>query len=287
VAHAAQAPKLLKTGPTQAHFCFMCHGDGAISAPYDVKNGYTQATGSAVYASTAGGFVRQFVDVDNDGVIDAGELRPVTSRHNVWGFIYGDESGAVQDTTNIYYWIPGGSSQFTGSGFVCSSCHDPHAGGRTPDASGYIAGDASNANPRLLRKSITVQDAAYTDLYVSFKVATVGTFTYSATTSAVYRVVEYKSGSTRWCGACHNKFRTSNNDLNPGAGHANYYFGMWRHPMDAHVLPPPGFDGTIATGTPLEKAEQRLPRGLFYLSPGAQHSGYDDRLGVELATRRG
>ncbi|HIE12403.1 MAG TPA: hypothetical protein EYP63_03105, partial [Desulfotomaculum sp.] len=168
VAHAAEMPKLLKVGPTQTNFCFLCHGDGGTSAPYDVKDGYTQATGSAVYASTAGGFVRQFVDADSDGVIDAGELKAVTSRHNVWGFVYGDESGPVSDTSDIYYWIPGGSNDFTGSGFVCSSCHDPHDGGTTPDPEGYAEGDADTPNPRLLRRSITVQDAAYTDLYVSF-----------------------------------------------------------------------------------------------------------------------
>jgi len=127
VAHAAQAAKLLKVGPTQTHFCFLCHGDAATSAPYDVKDGYTQATGSAVYASTAGGFVQQFVDGNNDGIIDAGELVAVTSRHNVWGFVYGGESGSVQDTTEVYYWIPGGTRMLSGSGFVCSSCHDPRA----------------------------------------------------------------------------------------------------------------------------------------------------------------
>ena len=258
VAHAAEMPKLLKVGPTQTNFCFLCHGDGGTSAPYDVKDGYTQATGSAVYASTAGGFVRQFVDADSDGVIDAGELKAVTSRHNVWGFVYGDESGPVSDTSDIYYWIPGGSNDFTGSGFVCSSCHDPHAGGGVPDANGIIDG-ANGINPRLLRRSITVQDAAYTDLYVSFKFATVGTFTYEGVASGVYRVIEYADGSTYWCGACHNKFQTDDPDRGdpdaPGEGHAVYYFNMWRHPMNVHVMPPPpppDFNDSIATGTPPE-----------------------------------
>ena len=277
VAHAAQMPNLLKQGPTQTHFCFLCHGDGAASAPYDVEDGYTKAvTGGAVYSSTAGGFVQQFVDADSDGVIDSGELKAVTSRHNVQGFVYGDESGAVQDTTEKYFWIPGGSNylgtnNFSSSGFVCTTCHDPHAGGRTPDGSGFIAGSATAANPRLLRRSITVQDAAYTDLYVSFKVATVGTFTYSATASAVYRVIayarnypggdsgDYSAGTTRWCGACHNKFQVDDKDVpdtthaSAGPGHAVYYYGMHRHPVNVpHALLPSTADGSIDTGTPLE-----------------------------------
>ena len=256
VAHAAQMPKLLKLGPTQTHFCFLCHGDGGTSAPYDVEDGYTQAAGSAVYASTAGGFVRQFVDADNDGVIDAGELKDVTSRHNVWGFVYGDESGPPQNTTDIYYWIPGGSNRFTGSGFVCSSCHDPHAGGRTPvyeDPPGceLIRGDVNIANPRLLRKSITVQDAAYTSLYVGFQFESVGTFAYSATVSGVYRVIRYWGGISEWCGACHNKFQTDDPDNKGRQGEAIQYFGMWRHPINAHVTPWVSMDTSIATGTPL------------------------------------
>jgi predicted CXXCH cytochrome family protein len=251
VAHAAAAPNLLKAGPTQTHFCFLCHGNGATSAPYDVEDGYT-TVGSGVYQSTAGGFVRQFVDADSDYIIDNGELKAVTSRHNVWGFVYGDETGGVTDTTDKYYRIPGGSNQFgtnnySSGGFVCASCHDPHDGGTTP-TSGYITGSATSPNPRLLRRSITVQDATYTNLYVSFGVATVGTFTYGTPSvdSGVYRVTEYKSGSTNWCGACHNKFRETVVD-----GHASNLFGMYRHPTKAHIITNPK-NTSIISGTPPE-----------------------------------
>lgn len=251
VAHAAQMPSLLKQGPTQTHFCFLCHGDGAASAPYDVKDGYTKATvGGAVYPSTAGGFLQQFVDTDGDNVIDSGELQAVTSRHNVWGFVYGDESGDVQDTDKAYFWIPGSTNQFTGSGFVCSSCHDPHAGGKTPDDNGVITG-----NPRLLRTTLFGEDVAV----VSFKVETVGTFTYKGVSSGVYRVIEYKDGSTLWCGACHDKFQTDDADTDPGEGHALYYLDMWRHPMNVHIIPPPDFDSSIATGTPPETKPSGTP----------------------------
>ncbi|MEW6181763.1 MAG: cytochrome c3 family protein [Bacillota bacterium] len=266
VAHAAQMPKLLKQGPTQTHFCFLCHGDGGTSAPYDIKDGITVA-GSTYRPSTAGGFVRQWVD-DGDNILEAGELKPVTSRHNVQGFVYGDESGTVQDTTDTYHWIPGGSNQFSGSGFVCGSCHDPHAGGRTPDIindpnfGSVIWGNKDNdgrPNPRLLRQIITVQDATYTNLALIFQVATVGTFTYSATGSAVYQVTNYWSGSTEWCGACHNKLKYSDADVKAGDGQVGQYFSMWRHPMDVHVAPVLNQAGTaidmdrsLATGTPLE-----------------------------------
>ncbi|MEW6182843.1 MAG: cytochrome c3 family protein [Bacillota bacterium] len=273
VAHAAPAPKLLKAGPSQTQFCFLCHGDGTTSAPYDVEDGYTRATvGGGVYPSTAGGFVNEFVDANGNYVIDGGELKSVTSRHNVWGFVYGEENTAAAGTTDKYFWIPGGSNQFSSNGFVCSSCHDPHDGGRTPDGSGYIKGSAGAANPRLLRRSITVQDAAYTDLYVAFKLATVGSFSYSTTASGVYRVTayarnysaegdsgDYAAGTTRWCGACHNKFQTDEKDLpdtkheSAGPGHAVYQYGMHRHPVNVpHALLPSTADGSMDTGTPLE-----------------------------------
>jgi len=202
--------------------------------------------------------VRQFVDADGDGVIDSGELKGVTSRHNVWGFVYGDESGPVQNTNNIYYWIPGSSNQFSGSGFVCSSCHDPHAGGKTPGSvswtppgSSYpsIITDAVKGNPRLLRLSIFGKTV---DTLI-FRMATVGAFTYQGVSSGVYRVTEYVYGSASWCGACHNRFDTSTaGERIAGEGHAAQYLGMWRHPMDVHAVLPGGADGTVATGTPLE-----------------------------------
>lgn len=241
VAHAAQGSKLLKAGPTQTQFCFLCHGDSAISAPYDVKNGLTSVSGVA-YPSTGGGFVQQY---------NGSTETAVTSRHNVWGLV--GESGSVVDEAYKVFVVPGGTNGLTGDGFVCSSCHDPHGGGATPDASGYVTGSATAPNPRLLRKSITVQDSAYTDLYVSFKVESVGTFTYQGVSSGVYRVTEYKSGSTKWCGACHNRFKNSIGDDNiTGAGHATRYFDMWRHPMQVHAVLPTGSDGSVATGTPLE-----------------------------------
>ncbi|MEW6182844.1 MAG: cytochrome c3 family protein [Bacillota bacterium] len=261
IAHAAEAPKLLKAGPTQAQFCFLCHGDGCSSAPYDVKDGETRAVvGGGVYASTAGGFVNEFIDANSNYQVDAGEIKPVTSRHSVWG-LPGETGGVIgNDNRDDHLFIPGGTNQFAGgSGFACASCHDPHAGGRTPN-DGYVTGTAGSSNPRLLRKSITIQDGANTNLYVSFRMQTVGTFSYTPgagipVDSGVYTVIGYTYGSTKWCGACHNKFKTANWDFRPGQGHANFYLSMWRHPMDAHVLPPPGFDGSIATGTPVEEYE--------------------------------
>jgi predicted CXXCH cytochrome family protein len=250
VAHAAEAPKLLKAGPTQTHFCYLCHGDGTASAPYDIKDGYTSANGGTTkYVSTAGGFERCW---------DGSAYKTNTSRHNVQGFVLGDESGGVTGDVYNYLWIPGGTNQLTGSGFVCGSCHDPHAGGKAPatvswqppgSGSAYSITSAVMGNPRLLRTSIFDQTVDT----VIFKMATVGTYTYEGVTSGVYRVTEYVYGSSAWCGACHDKFDTSTaGDRVAGEGHAGQYLGMWRHPMDVHAVLPDGSDGTVATGTPLE-----------------------------------
>ena len=244
VAHAAQAPKLLKTGPTQTQFCFMCHGDGGVSAPYDVKDGRTVA-GSA-YPSTAGGFVRQW---NGTTYVD------VTSRHNVWGLV--GESGYNINPGQKQFFVPGSPYQFgaSTSGFVCGSCHNPHDGGTTPDpATGLVTGSSSTPNPRLLRRSITVGSATYSNLFVSFRFETVGTFTYGnpPVASGVYKVVEYKSGSTDWCGACHIKFNTREN-----SGHTADAWGMYRHAFNVDlysgsVRNPNAPTDSSFSGTPLE-----------------------------------
>ncbi|MEW6182622.1 MAG: Ig-like domain-containing protein [Bacillota bacterium] len=254
VAHAAQSPNLLKTGPTQAHFCYLCHGQGSTSAPYDVQfgkiQGYVEGVGSVWYPSTAGGFERLTIpDAGKEYSVSGGTYEPVTSRHNVWG--YADETGGLESSDLAGdYFIPGGQTELTGSGLECSSCHDPHAGG--PDA----------PNPRLLRTSVL--DGTYTGLGVEFLRASTGV-------SYGYRVTDYISGSTAWCGSCHSKFKTCDLDNNPGAGHATEHLGLWRHPMDVpHVFLPDGADGGISTGTPLE--DQGAPDTLACLSCHRAHS---------------
>ncbi|HIE12402.1 MAG TPA: hypothetical protein EYP63_03100 [Desulfotomaculum sp.] len=246
VAHAAEAPKLLKTGPTQTHFCFLCHGDGGASAPYDVKIGKTQV-GSTVYASTAGGFCEQ-------------QGTALTSRHNVWGLV--GETGSVIDETYKQFFVPGSTQQFTGSGFVCGSCHDPHAGGGVPDADGYIDGRVG-INPRLLRKSITVGSVTYSGLNVAFGFETVGTFTYGnpSVDSGVYRVIEYVYGSTPWCGACHFKFKAPEGS---GGTPGPKYYDMYRHAfdLDLYDVVRPGtynYPDTSFNKTPLETSKTTDP----------------------------
>ncbi|MEW6182845.1 MAG: cytochrome c3 family protein [Bacillota bacterium] len=277
VAHAAQLPKLLKAGPTQTQFCFLCHGDGCSGAPYDVKDGYT-AEGVSKVRSIAGGFVNTW-----NGVA----FVPVTSRHNVWGLV--GETGDTIDENTIQLFIPGGTNVFTGSGFVCSSCHDPHAGGKVrgtvswkPPGSNstYSITQAMMGNPRLMRTSIFGQ----TTDSVIFRFRTVGNFT---TSSGVYQVTAYIYGSTSWCGACHNIFDTSTcgGDRMPEGGHAAERLGMWRHPMDVHTLAPsgPGMGGYgqigymgLIDGTPLElwnySAAVALTRKVACLSCHYAHS---------------
>jgi predicted CXXCH cytochrome family protein len=234
VAHAAPAPKLLKAGPTQTEFCYLCHGEGTTSAPYDVQYGKTFGQGST-YPSTAGGFERLWVGPG------ANDYQTVTSRHTLWGYLPDtlNEAG-TWDGESRYFSIPGGTSALTGNGLTCGACHDPHAGGKTPDGNGWISG-----NPRLMRTAILDQTVDN----VRFKLQHIGALSYGGSTSDVFRVTAYKEGSSAWCGACHDKF----NPPSSGEGHASLYLDMWRHPMDAHVLPPPDFDGSLATGTPLEQ----------------------------------
>lgn len=215
VAHAAQAPKLLKMGPTQTQFCYMCHGQGGPGAPYDIEYGKT--VGTQTYESTAGGFVK----ITEDGTT----AQDVTSRHTVWGYVYDANGqagvwGGESYTTTV---VPGGTQNLTGNGLVCGSCHNPHAGGSNPP------------NPRLLRTSILDS----TNLTVTFTLTDAG--------NGAYRVTAYNSGSTAWCGACHNKFKTTQ-----GSGHTKDSYNMYRHAMDVTATLPSGSDGTIDDGTPLE-----------------------------------
>jgi hypothetical protein len=211
-------PKLLKQGPTQTQFCFLCHGDGGISAPFDVKDGYTKV-GTVFRPSTAGGFVRNWVDSNNNNIINTGELKTVTSRHNVWGLE--GESGDAFDPEAKCFTIPGSANVFTGNGFVCGSCHDPHAGGLTrgsvswwnlgPGYGNYYVGWSSEihtgtkytikpentsiiGNPRLLRTSILGRQV---DKVIFQFNESLGTFTGpQATGSPVYPVTAYVYGST-------------------------------------------------------------------------------------------
>jgi predicted CXXCH cytochrome family protein len=237
VAHAAEAPKLLKVGNTQTDFCFYCHGNGGASAPYDVRDGYT-VVGGTYRASTAGGFERQWTGPST--YVD------LTSRHNVWGF--NGESGAVNSSDPAGdSFVPGNieNGTFGGSGFVCASCHDPHAGGLVPDGSGYITG-----NPRLLRTTVRVDTYNYTADNVKFKFASMGTFTHpggGSVESGVYEVVYYADGSTNWCGTCHNKFKAP-----AGSGH-NGFQGMYRHAFGFEIPNDLVWPATAFDKTPLEE----------------------------------
>ncbi|TDA67752.1 MAG: hypothetical protein D9V47_09555 [Clostridia bacterium] len=216
VAHAAQAPKLLKVGPTQTEFCYLCHGQGTTAAPYDIQYGLTSGDPTNVN-STAGGFEK----------LGGSGGATVTSRHTVWGYdadangAAGSWSGEATKTLTV----PGGTQNLTGNGLVCGSCHNPHAGG------------TGAPNPRLLRTTIL----GSSNLTVEFTLEPTGV-------TDGYQVTEYVSGSTAWCGACHDKFDKPDNsghELTEGDT-------MYRHAMDMAATLPGGADGTIASGTPLE-----------------------------------
>lgn len=243
VAHAAGAPKLLKVGPTQTKFCYVCHGSGAPGSPYDIQDGRTfGSTADAVYQSTAGGFDRLW--------ISGTTFQDVTSRHSVIGYAYDTISAGSRNledpSLKFTGTIPGGTNKISGSGLVCGSCHNPHAGGTNPP------------NPRLLRTSISLLDSnnnvvTVTNLSVSFATETVSSSVYNP----AYRVTGYVSGSAAWCAACHDKFNKGQ-----GSGHdkgTDYYY---RHAMSVSASVYTGNTnltgdpntGTSA-GTPLESGK--------------------------------
>ncbi|MEW6182846.1 MAG: cytochrome c3 family protein [Bacillota bacterium] len=256
IAHAAPYPKLLKSGPTQTDFCYLCHGQGTTGAPYDIQYGKIVAGGTS-YSSNAGGFERQWTGPGEN------DYQDITSRHTVWGYLPDalNLAGAWSGEGAKQFTIPGGTDTLTGNGLTCGSCHDPHAGGKTPSTvswtppgsgASYNVANAVKGNPRLLRTTIfgkTVDS-------VIFTMESVDTFTYLGVQSGVYRVTEYVYGSSSWCGTCHSRLDTGTaGDRIAGQGHAGQYLGMWRHPMDVHATPPSSAgmgDVTVDTGTPLE-----------------------------------
>lgn len=214
VAHAATLPKLLKSGETQAHFCFLCHGTGGTGAPYDAQFG--QIMMGTPITSTAGGFEKTG---GSDG--DA-----ITSRHKVWGYASNAAVLNVEDTASRTD-IPGGTNTIT-TGLVCGSCHDPHAGGALTLAeadviTGYQA-MTGGINPRLLRKSLFGTGG----LDVLFTVNDLGNWQGDPTNDVmvVYEVKGYISGSNGWCGGCHDKF-----NKDEGSGSDKTGDTMYRHAM--------------------------------------------------------
>lgn len=247
VAHTAQAPKLLKLGPTQTQLCYLCHGSGAPGAPYDIQLGKSlmhkdKFDGTNDYAwipSTAGGFEGILSGTTWSAAyqvyysVSGSTYTPNTSRHNIWG--YTSETGSLNSSDpSGDTFIPGGWATISGSGLVCSSCHDPHAGGPYPSVA---------ANPRLLRTSVL--GGAYTGLDTDFTLTWIGDY---STNDVAYRVSAYVYGSTNWCGSCHSKFNVGDN-----AGHTLNQ-GMYRHAMNqpvdtSHFVYAPG---TPDIGTPTE-----------------------------------
>lgn len=231
VAHAATLPKLLKSGATQTHFCYLCHGTGGPGAPYDAQMG--QIVHSTTHPSTAGGFER------TGG--PAGDV--ITSRHKVWGYATNIAALDPADTASRLH-VPGGTSPLT-SGLVCGSCHDPHAGGTlTVDVDGVMT--AGSINPRLLRTKLP----AGNNLQVRFKIEDMGAWAHSD--AHVYRVVGYVSGSNGWCGGCHDKF-----DVGVGFGGSDGVVRpMYRHamgvPADLTGLAGRNYTNLETAGTPTE-----------------------------------
>lgn len=259
VTHAAPYTQLLKYGPTRTHFCYVCHGQGAPGAPYDIQLGRTMAYDTVNnrtiwYPSTAGGF--EGLMTPDPGVeysVYGAVYSPVTSRHNVSG--YTDETGGLNSTDlKGDSFVPGGVTALDGNGLECTSCHDPHGGGPYPDYA---------VNARLLRGSLKVGDTVYANLYMEIRYDWLGT---AGVNQYAYRVTSYDNldtyfsrrdwynsgaryytGSNGWCGACHGRFNTSTS-----VSHVYDASGMYRHTMNIPAPAPFLGPETPDNGIPME-----------------------------------
>jgi predicted CXXCH cytochrome family protein len=244
VAHAATLPKLLKSGATQTHFCYLCHGSGGPGAPYDAEMGQIML-GTPVN-STAGGFEKTG---GSSGTV-------ITSRHKVWGYATNAALNEDPLDTASRTTIPGGTGTLT-TGLACGSCHDPHAGGPLTLAAADVNGNqdmTGGRNPRLLRKSLL----GTSGLDVTFQVYNRGNWAGDPgnTEMVIYEVTGYISGSSAWCSGCHNKFNkiaTSGRVLTNGDS-------MYRHAMNVAADLETTLDGRNyanlkTAGTPLEAAD--------------------------------
>jgi predicted CXXCH cytochrome family protein len=219
--HAAPADELLKTGPSQTQFCYLCHGNGAASSPYDVQGGVI----AGMAESSAGGF-----DTVGGHVYNA---VPVTSRHMVDGYVDNTSAFAAGSAalgfTGV---IPGSNSKTVTADLVCSSCHNPHAGG------------ASAPNPRLLR---TVIMEVY-DLYVTVDTQAVSDPDL-LTGYQANRITGYRSGFNKWCSSCHDVLARAT-----GSGHTADGSGLFRHATNVTATVYAPYNTTTGQGIPLEGA---------------------------------
>jgi len=199
VTHVASAKYLLKQGPSQTDFCYMCHSSN-LASPYDVERGLIlKVDNSGTTASTAGAF-----NLNGTNAFVA------TSIHNV------EPIGTPASADFAANDIPGNitGNPLTG-GFRCGSCHDPHAGDKY--------------NDRLLRTTPISGAGTVGDTQ-----ATAVNFVYDSATNVV---TDYAADATaltnlnNWCGTCHNKFNVGDN------GAKTMSNGKYRHAMGVAVDP--------------------------------------------------
>jgi cytochrome c553 len=123
--------------------------------------------------------------------------------------------------------IPGSANHMTGS-LVCSSCHNPHAGG--------------GPNPRLLK---TVVQEVY-DLYVEVEEISTGGPD-GETGFQATQISAYKSGFTAWCSSCHDLLARV-----AGSGHSADETGLFRHATDVTATIYASYNTSVGLGIPLE-----------------------------------
>lgn len=244
VTHSADAAFLINDSRDRTRFCLSCHGYMSVMSQYDVYSGLTRGTDSVSRPSPAGGFSTSpdpYSDWTNGSTA---VLNANTSAHHVWSLDGGLDTGQRGGD------IPGGTDGLTGD-FACTSCHDPHAGGKYPPDPGE-----PYRNPRLLKKRPL--DSAV-DLFVYMKIDyDYGAgYAWSATPEGgghSSQTIEYGRGFDAWCGSCHDVFNTEGPTRTGSVGITNALGETrYRHKMGVLLTSTthPGFTTSIQNGLPL------------------------------------
>jgi predicted CXXCH cytochrome family protein len=199
--HTGQAPKLLKSGPTIADFCYSCHGNGGPGSDLAVSEGtyyggttpgspYGDKTASTTVGLRAGGFVKARINTQDptitgiDPTVTIGVL-PVAQTVNSWHAIDGTTAGTMWGNGAI------GSGAGPSYALSCTSCHDPHGNGNyrilrgTPEGSN--AATPVNITDQPDPKTYT------TDNY--FQMGITG--------------MTIKKDTSTWCSQCHTRYSQS------------------------------------------------------------------------------
>lgn len=199
--HTGQAPKLLKSGPTIADFCYSCHGNGGPGSDLAVQEGtyyggttpglpYGGKTASTTVGLRAGGFDKARINTQDptitgtDPTVTIGVLATAQTV-NSWHAIDGTTAGTM--------WGNGAIGSGAGPSYTlsCGSCHDPHGNGNYRILRGIPEGSSAGT-----AVNITDQPAPKTYTTANY-------FQMGITGMTI------KKDTATWCSQCHTRYSQS------------------------------------------------------------------------------